>query len=244
MSQITAFHCYAALYLSQSLCHFGLAQCRSQCVRKTPLYAYSPSTAGFVKLSSSPTRNSATKASRMSENWARSGKGRARRHTFWSDASNDGEKNQQFSSFIDNALRTGSTPSESGPSGTQQATRSGVATSLTQIATTISTWALQQQQQQEQDNATELSSVRIWLNCRPHEASLSWGCCCSLRRRCCLCFCCTFHKYFVDFVPWLVAQRVCLIIVVVRVSSGKDTPLRTLQMEAKRAAGTVNCKLN
>lgn len=236
MSQITAFRGYGGLSLS--LCHFGRAHCRSPCVRKTLFYAHSPSTAGFVKLSSSPTRNSATKASRRCESWARSGKGRAERHTFWGDAINDGEKNQQFSSFIDNALRTGSTPSESGPSGTQQATRSGVAASLTQIATTISTWALQQKQE-------ELSSVRIWLNCRPHEASLRWwGCCCSLRRRCCYCFCCIFHKYFVDFVSWLVAQRVCLIIVVVRVSSGKDTPLRTLQMEAKRAAGTVNCKLN
>lgn len=147
MSQITAFRCYGGLSLSLFVT-LVLLIVSLNALSLSLFYAHSPSTAGFVKLSSSPTRNSATKASRRCESWARSGKGRAERHTFWGDASNDGEKNQQFSSFIDNALRTGSTPSESGPSGTQQATRSGVAASLTQIATTISTWALQQKQEE------------------------------------------------------------------------------------------------
>lgn len=111
-----------SLCVSVSLCHFGLAHCRSQCVCKTQFYAYSLSTAGFVKLSSSPTRNTSTKAKADVP---------TAKHEVKKDEQNDTVSGamlattaRKISSFIDNALRTGSTPSESGPSGTQQAARS------------------------------------------------------------------------------------------------------------------------
>lgn len=51
-------------------------------------------------------------------------------------------------------------------------------------------------------------------------AALSWCCCCRSRPwcLCCCCRCCCFfHKHFAGFACCRVAQRVCLIIVVVRV---------------------------